>query len=65
MVTCPRCGSREVGKVGPRHYYCWDCCAEFNWRGGKLDVFLLDAEGEKRPLKLSALRIRPRPQPAL
>ncbi|MDI3298647.1 MAG: hypothetical protein QJR08_05705 [Bacillota bacterium] len=54
-----------MGKVGPRHYYCWDCCAEFNWRGGKLDVFLLDAEGEKRPLKLSALRIRPRPQPAL
>lgn len=49
-MSCPRCAGRDVGRIGPEHYYCWDCCCEFAWAGGQWQVFDVDAEGTLLPV---------------
>lgn len=45
-MNCPACGSRCTGKVGPAHFYCWDCCVEITLTTGGLQVFSLNIDGE-------------------
>lgn len=44
-MRCPRCGSRLVGRIGARQYYCWNCFAEFARRGEAWQVYEVDPEG--------------------
>ncbi len=48
-MRCPRCGSRLVGRIGARQYYCWNCFAEFARRGETWQVFEVDVEGALVP----------------
>lgn len=48
-MVCPNCGSKLVGKIGARQYYCWECYVEFSRRGNGWQVFELDAEGSLLP----------------
>ncbi|MDS1030023.1 hypothetical protein RDV78_05880 [Bacillota bacterium LX-D] len=41
-MLCPLCGSREVGKIGPDQFYCWNCCVEYDDRN---QVFELAEDG--------------------
>lgn len=29
-MCCPVCGSRQVGRIGMKDFYCWDCLVEYN-----------------------------------
>lgn len=44
-MTCPNCGSRVVGKIGNRQFYCWNCYVEFTQRSNGYAVYEVDAEG--------------------
>ncbi len=44
-MACPNCGSRLVGKIGNRQFYCWNCCVEFSRRGNEWEVFHVDQDG--------------------
>lgn len=44
-MACPSCGSKLIGKIGARQFYCWACCVEFNQRGNAFEVFELDQDG--------------------
>ncbi|HEX6595119.1 MAG TPA: hypothetical protein VF095_11170 [Bacillota bacterium] len=28
MLRCPNCQGKEIGQIGPQHYYCWNCFIE-------------------------------------
>lgn len=28
LLRCPNCKSKNIGKLGNQHYYCWDCYIE-------------------------------------
>lgn len=44
-MGCPNCGSRLVGKIGTRQFYCWNCCVEFSQRGNTWEVYHVDQDG--------------------
>jgi len=52
-VTCPHCLGRDVGRIAPDHYFCWDCCVEFARDGEGWQVFALDDEGQLLPLPVA------------
>jgi len=45
MTTCPVCGQRGIGKVGPDQFYCWDCCVEFIVQGSSTKIFNVEPDG--------------------
>ncbi|MBE3590327.1 MAG: hypothetical protein IMW98_05845 [Firmicutes bacterium] len=49
-MDCPRCGGRRTGRIAAEQFFCWDCCVEFGWHGGRLAVYSVDEEGELVPL---------------
>lgn len=53
---CPNCGSRLVGKIGARQFYCRSCYVEFSWRGVAWEVFEVDMDGELIPSLRDGLR---------
>lgn len=44
FTNCPVCHSRAIGSVGRNHYYCADCCCEFNGKQG-LKIYVLNRDG--------------------
>jgi hypothetical protein len=49
-VTCPQCGSHDIGRIAPDHFYCWECCVEISVAAGRCRIFAVDAEGVLVPL---------------
>ncbi len=41
-MTCPICGGKEVGKIGPDQYYCWTCFVEYD---SKNKVYAVEEDG--------------------
>lgn len=37
-MNCPLCGGKEVGKIGPDQYYCWNCFVEYDTRNQVYEV---------------------------
>lgn len=51
-VRCPVCGrTADVGKIGPRHWYCAACAVEFREYGGSVRLYALTPTGEQRRLE--------------
>jgi hypothetical protein len=40
---CPRCGSRLVNKISLQHYFCADCCVEFDKNN---NIYEIQYDGE-------------------
>ena len=53
-MACPVCGSREVGKVGARQYYCHDCCVEYVVRPDEILIYQVNADGTLIALEWAA-----------
>lgn len=49
-MNCPHCAGRNVGRIGPERYYCWDCCVEFEHGRDGWAVFSVDDDGQLMPL---------------
>lgn len=41
-MRCPLCGGKEVGKIGPDQFYCWNCYVEYD---SKNQVYEVDEDG--------------------
>ncbi|MNG15663.1 hypothetical protein D3C84_995080 [compost metagenome] len=44
-MRCINCSSIDIGKIGPKQYYCWDCCIEMTIDGDKIDVYQVEKDG--------------------
>ncbi|OUM88444.1 MAG: hypothetical protein BAA01_01070 [Bacillus thermozeamaize] len=42
---CPNCKSRNIGKIGSHHYYCWDCFIEFGVQGELMMLYEVEEDG--------------------
>jgi hypothetical protein len=49
-MTCPICGGRDLGRIAPDHYYCWNCFVEVAVEGGEARAFTVDLEGVLTPV---------------
>lgn len=48
-MTCPKCKSRAVGKIGHNQYYCWDCNIEFVPTDTGVRMYRLEPDGTAMP----------------
>ncbi|PSL45092.1 hypothetical protein B0H94_10797 [Salsuginibacillus halophilus] len=49
-MRCPNCTSKELGKIGFEHYYCWNCFIEWSFRNGKYAVYQVEEDGSLHSL---------------
>ncbi|HVB08934.1 MAG TPA: hypothetical protein VNM16_01040 [Bacillota bacterium] len=49
-MTCPICGGRDLGRIAPDHYYCWNCFVEVAHEAGELRAFSVDLDGVLTPV---------------
>lgn len=56
---CPRCGGRNVGKIGAVQFYCWDCFVEFTVSPRGLRIYRVEADGELSRLDGDASAVAP------
>lgn len=49
-MNCPVCGSHDLGRIAPDHYYCWDCFVEIDASGSESRAFTVDPEGVLIPI---------------
>lgn len=47
VTCCPRCGSRQIGRLGSGLFYCWTCCVEMYSARGGIHVYELEADGSR------------------
>lgn len=48
-MQCPVCGGRQIGRIGSREFYCWDCLIEYNVDN---EIFFVNEDG-------SLVQVRP------
>lgn len=44
-MKCINCKSTDIGKIGTRQYYCWNCFIEMTIDGEKIDVYQVEKDG--------------------
>ncbi|WP_085523267.1 hypothetical protein [Tuberibacillus sp. Marseille-P3662] len=44
-MRCPNCSSRNLGKIGSQHYYCWNCFIELTLTDGKFSMNQVEWDG--------------------
>ncbi|MFC4102126.1 hypothetical protein [Paenibacillus xanthanilyticus] len=45
-MKCINCNSIDIGRIGTRQYYCWNCCIEMTIEeDGRMDVFQVEKDG--------------------
>ncbi|MCG0314702.1 MAG: hypothetical protein L5657_08650 [Calditerricola sp.] len=45
MWQCPNCKGKDVGKVGSRQFYCWNCLIEYSVSGEQVHVYEVEEDG--------------------
>lgn len=45
MITCPNCQSKDLGKIAPNQYYCWNCFIELAVVKGVIHVSEIEEDG--------------------
>lgn len=46
LLHCPNCKTKNIGKIGNQHFYCWGCFIEFNIvEDNKINVFQVEEDG--------------------
>lgn len=49
-MICPSCGSRQVGYLPGRQYFCWSCFVQFVVGDNSTDIFEVTEDGTLVPL---------------
>jgi DNA-directed RNA polymerase subunit RPC12/RpoP len=52
--SCPICGSRNVGKIKPKHYFCRECFSELEFDQATLIAYEIDVDGSLKIVGKSA-----------
>ncbi len=45
MFHCPNCHSKDIGKIGSNHYYCWNCFIELTVSDNIIHVHQVEEDG--------------------
>lgn len=45
MLSCPNCRSKDIGKIGSNHYYCWGCYIELTVSKGIIHTHQVEEDG--------------------
>lgn len=45
MRRCPNCNGKNIGKIGPRQFYCWTCFIEMAVVNNELTIHQVEADG--------------------
>lgn len=44
-MVCPNCNKKDIGKIGPNQYYCWNCFIELSIWKGKMHADQIEIDG--------------------
>lgn len=44
-MQCPNCHEKNIGKIGPDQYYCWNCFIELMVSDNALSVQQVEKDG--------------------
>jgi hypothetical protein len=44
-LRCPNCSSKNLGKIGVNHYYCWNCYIELALSDGVYSLNQVEEDG--------------------
>jgi len=44
-LKCPKCNSKDLGKIGRNLYFCRDCLCEVKFDKNKIIIYELNEEG--------------------
>ncbi|WP_091272826.1 hypothetical protein [Alteribacillus persepolensis] len=44
-MQCPYCKSKNTGKIGTEHYYCWECFVEWTIENGEYTLYQVEEDG--------------------
>jgi len=50
LMQCINCKSKNLGKIAPDHYYCWNCFIELQKKQGIFHIHEVDLDGSLLPL---------------
>ncbi|MGI5921968.1 MAG: hypothetical protein ACOX6I_09565 [Syntrophomonadaceae bacterium] len=45
VLRCPVCRGLQIGRVGSDQYFCSNCCLEFNYSRGRLNLYEVAEDG--------------------
>ncbi len=45
MLCCPNCQLKDIGMIGPQHYYCWNCFIEMTVIEGYWNIYEVRSDG--------------------
>jgi len=49
-MQCINCQSKDLGKIAPDHYYCWNCFIELHRKNGVVHINEVGLDGSLLPL---------------
>lgn len=49
-MQCPNCLGKDLGKIGPDQYYCWNCFLELTVSGNAFSIRQVEKDGSLRSL---------------
>ncbi|WP_181350568.1 hypothetical protein [Thalassobacillus sp. CUG 92003] len=44
-MKCPNCQSSQLGRIGSKQYYCWNCCLELSVEEDKININQIEEDG--------------------
>lgn len=44
-MQCPNCNGKDIGKIGPNQYYCWNCFIEMTVLDSVLAIQQVEKDG--------------------
>ncbi|MUV39542.1 uncharacterized protein JNUCC1_03420 [Lentibacillus sp. JNUCC-1] len=49
-MQCPNCQEKNIGKIGEKQFYCWNCFIEMTVVNNVLAVHQVESDGSLSPL---------------
>ena len=44
-MECPNCNRKDLGKIGPSQYYCWNCFIELTIVNEEAVIYQVEQDG--------------------
>jgi len=49
-MQCPNCSGKDIGKIGPDQYYCWNCFIEMDVSDNEFTILQVEKDGSLHSL---------------
>jgi len=54
MMVCPLCGSKNIGRIKTKHYFCRECFSELELNKTGFKAYEIDVDGGLKAIEKSA-----------